>query len=243
MLRTRHARRPLALRGCHWHPASGAAGIRTASQSDALGALFLSPPPSSLSFSATAQSPFHAATYACCRQKRIRRQEAERLNSTDDKVFVQSLCRPICRRRTSSDDNRNPSQPRDFGRPASILSLKMRWATAVATATKDSSPRNLLVRSVRRPCPVATIAVRAATVSFVHFVPCRPNSRCGRLGRHGQLGKSADSPKAGVFCSRDGSRFAFLSEIPKSANSAELADSTGVYVSHWNQPRRVSSDK
>jgi hypothetical protein len=163
MLRTHHLRRLFTERDAACHVLSSPRRI-------------LSPPPSTFLL-ATAQSPHDDATYELCRQKHVRRQKAQRQNSTNDKIphatnlsaartasgatdilpvqrrvhgshaspvrlIARSLRRPICRRHTPSGDNRNPSQPHDFDRSASILSLKMRWATAVATATKVSSPRN-----------------------------------------------------------------------------------------------------
>jgi hypothetical protein len=203
----------------------------------------LSPPPSSLPLPATAQSPFHAATYAFCRQKRTKRQKAQRHNSTDDKIppatdLSAARPRPIYYRRTSSDDNRNPSQPRDFDCPASILSLKMRWATAVATATEDSSPRNLLgliratslqsrnARPARRGGEFCPFCLMSAKLSMWPTWPTWPTRQKSAFFAH-EMGAVLHFSRK--FPSRP---------IPPSWPTRPAPTSTiGI------QPRRVSSDK
>jgi hypothetical protein len=84
--------------------------------------VILSPSPASLSLPAIAQSPLHAATYAFCRLKRIRRHKAKQHNSTDGRIshatnllaVTDGFCRRKCtrrqhaKRRHASDDEKGP---------------------------------------------------------------------------------------------------------------------------------------
>jgi hypothetical protein len=126
MLRRRHVRPPFADCNSARAPlaaANAAAGTRiTRLNRAAHRSIILSPSPSSLSLPAIAQSPRHAATYDCCRQKRARRHNVKRHNSTDGGIphatnlpaVTDCFCRRKCtrrqhaKRRNASDDEKGP---------------------------------------------------------------------------------------------------------------------------------------